>query len=192
MSFIVYCHTNKFNGKRYIGWTKYTMLERWKDHCNCALGRHKQLLMSHAIRKYGTSDDVWTHEILETMSTIEGAKRAEILWIAHFNTNACNGGIGYNMTDGGDGHCGFKHSAKQNEAQRKRLTDFNVRKNLSDKLKMISKKKGCIQFTLDGKAEIARYMSIREATKITGVGNITRCCQGWCGSAGGFVWEFVK
>ena len=168
------------------------MLERWKDHCNCALGRHKQLLMSHAIRKYGTSDDVWTHEILETMSTIEGAKRAEILWIAHFNTNACNGGIGYNMTDGGDGHCGFKHSAKQNEAQRKRLTDFNVRKNLSDKLKMISKKKGCIQFTLDGKAEIARYMSIREATKITGVGNITRCCQGWCGSAGGFVWEFVK
>ena len=40
--------------------------------------------------------------------------------------------------------------------------------------------------------EIARYKSIREAERKTGIKNITitRCCKGVYKTAGGYVWEY--
>lgn len=51
--------------------------------------------------------------------------------------------------------------------------------------------KAAIQRSKSGN-EIARYKSIREAERKTGIQNITitRCCKGVYKTAGGYVWEY--
>lgn len=51
--------------------------------------------------------------------------------------------------------------------------------------------KSVIQYSKAGN-EIARYKSIREAERKTGIQNITitRCCKGVYKTAGGYVWEY--
>lgn len=104
--FIVYCHTNRVNRKRYIGWAivrkgqtpHNAMMRRWAAHC----ANPRSDLFPNAIRKYGT--EAWDHEVLEVMSTRKGVKHAERLWIAQRRTCAFDHPeSGYNMTRGGDG-----------------------------------------------------------------------------------------
>ena len=107
--FLVYMHMNKANGKRYVGWTimrdgqscTEAMTRRWNVHC-LAANNGSRLLFHRAIRKHGT--DAWHHEVLEVMSSREGVKHAEKLWIAQRETCAFDHpNKGYNMTRGGDG-----------------------------------------------------------------------------------------
>lgn len=100
---IVYCITNLTNNKRYIGWTNKTLDQRWKNHVSNALVRKRRFLLSEAIRKYGSTDDVWQREVLAQVTTPDEAKQLEIKFIAEFDTCALMGGHGYNMTLGGDG-----------------------------------------------------------------------------------------
>lgn len=121
MNFDVYCHTNKNNGKRYVGWCSTSIEIRWREHCKSSKSA-KRSYFHNAIKKWGTSDENWKHEILERMSTLNGAKSAEKLWIAELKTFAYeNGNLGYNETRGGDGTLGMKHS---NET-RKFLSEIN-------------------------------------------------------------------
>jgi len=69
--------------------------------------RGSDIAFHRAIRKYGPES--FTHEILERMTTEAGAKRAEQLWIRELGTRAPNG---YNLTDGGEGCVGYRHSAQ--------------------------------------------------------------------------------
>lgn len=107
--YIIYCHTNRNNQKRYIGWAKaqdgqtphFAMTRRWETHCRQAeVG--STLLLSNAIRKHGK--DVWDHELLDVMTTEEGVKHAEKLWIAQRKTCVVDfPETGYNMTRGDGG-----------------------------------------------------------------------------------------
>lgn len=129
---IVYCITNLTNGKRYVGWTNKTLEQRWKKHVSNALVRKRRFLLSKAIRKYGTSDDVWQRAALAQVETPEDAKRLEIKFIVEFNSCALVGGHGYNMTWGGDGGTlsgaanpfyGRRHSQESIEKMRQTLGD---------------------------------------------------------------------
>lgn len=111
---IVYCIENKINGKKYIGWTSGTIEFRWKNHVYAS--RFGKCLLQKAIRKYGSSDDIWSRIILEECESELEAKAAEIRLIAELKTNAMQGGFGYNMTSGGDGNFGYRFS---DESKRK-------------------------------------------------------------------------
>ena len=114
--YIVYSHINKKNRKQYIGWTSHSIEKRWLNHLKC-VENGSQTLFHNAIRKWGFSDDVWEHEILETFFTRDDAKAAERLWIARRNSYAYEAhGHGYNMTIGGDGAVGYIFS---DEAKKK-------------------------------------------------------------------------
>lgn len=103
---IVYCHTNRLNGKRYVGWVVVkpeqapydAMMRRCKVHCK----NQRDDLVARAVRKHGS--EAFDHEVLEVMTTREGAKHAEKLWITECKLcvvdrpDTC-----YNMTRGGDG-----------------------------------------------------------------------------------------
>lgn len=106
MKFIVYRHTNTTSGKSYIGWTKLTMMERWNGHVRLAM-RGGRWLFHEAIRDHGV--ETWVHEVLEVHDTSEAAKSAEIRLIAEYKTCAPDG---YNMTLGGEGMFGFRHSVE--------------------------------------------------------------------------------
>lgn len=92
--YLVYCHTNKINGKKYIGITKQDANKRW----NKGLGYYKQPKFFNAIKKYGWNNFI--HEILvDNIETLEQANEIEKEYIKKFDTFH----NGYNNTLGGDG-----------------------------------------------------------------------------------------
>jgi group I intron endonuclease len=100
LRFTIYCHTNRVNGKRYVGQTVYTMEKRWGDHVSTAKGgKVGPPAFTRAIRKYGA--DAFDHQILEVVETQEAADAAESLWIERL---ACCVPNGYNLKSGGRSH----------------------------------------------------------------------------------------
>lgn len=106
MSWCIYKHTNKVNGKVYIGQTCQMPERRWNE----GRGYNPDYPFGKAITKYGW--DNFTHEIIEEgILTLEEANDREQYYISYFHSyigdECCNG---YNATKGGDNgaHLGKK------------------------------------------------------------------------------------
>lgn len=91
----VYCHTNKYNGKKYFGITSKKPEYRWQ-HGNGYQGNEH---FWRAIQKYGW-DEGFVHEVLFYGLNIETAAKIEQAFIKQYKTNDYN--YGYNKTSGGD------------------------------------------------------------------------------------------
>ena len=97
MTYLIYKHTNKFNGKSYIGQTSQKTTRRWRN----GTGYKESPIFYAAIQKYGF--DNFTHEILEeNIPTKILADEREQYWIQYYHTwiydPLCHG---YNSTRGG-------------------------------------------------------------------------------------------
>ncbi len=90
----IYKHTNKINGKCYIGQTcRKNLNERWNNGKG-----YNGTVFAKAIEKYGW--DNFEHEIIEdNILTQEEANEREQYWIEYYGSYGENG---YNMTRGGD------------------------------------------------------------------------------------------
>lgn len=126
--FIVYCHTHKLNGKKYIGITCQTADDRWrsgKGYCvKDKSSKQYQPVFAKVILRDGW--DMFSHEILYSELTETEAKQKEHELILYYHTciydPLCQG---YNMTFGGDGHLKYLteeqlHKAKQEYSKRAR------------------------------------------------------------------------
>ncbi len=102
----VYLITNRVNGKRYVGITCRGYQERFKEHIHEALNGSTTIL-HNAIRKYGV--DNFDLMLLESDVPDELIGKREQHYIALYNT-FYSSGIGYNMTEGGGGMSGYKHT----------------------------------------------------------------------------------
>lgn len=109
--FSVYIVTLRKNGKSYIGWTD-NFLKRQKIHLKKSRAGSK-CYFHQALAKYGYEAFDW--EIIQHFASNEEAKQAEIFWISTLNTNHCRAGYGFNMTDGGDGAVGHRHSKEHRQ-----------------------------------------------------------------------------
>ena len=106
----VYAHINKYNGKRYIGITSQDPQKRWGNNGSHYNGR-KQRCFYNAIQKYGWNG--FEHKILFRHLTEQEAIEKEKELILKYHTCIYdNPKLGYNMTFGGDGTTGYKHSAE--------------------------------------------------------------------------------
>ena len=110
-SYIVYCHINKINGKRYFGITSRTPAQRWGR----GTGYKKCTAFARAIRKYGW--DNFEHVIYFTDLTQKAAEAFETFFINHFNT--INPKYGYNLTTGG-GVCKMSDLTKKKQSEAKK------------------------------------------------------------------------
>lgn len=107
--FVVYCHTLKKDGRKYIGITSNDVKKRW----NYGNGYRSNRYFYRAIKKYGWSE--FEHEILFENLTAKEAGDKEIELIKKYSTTDRN--KGFNISYGGDlGLLGLKHSE---EAKRK-------------------------------------------------------------------------
>lgn len=208
----VYIHTNKTNGKRYIGITSQNPEKRW-------LGGHgydRRLKFGRAIEKYGW--DGFEHEVVYNGISEEDAKDIERALISRFSTQ--DDRYGYNMTSGGDGVCGLKHT----DTSRRKMSicksgsnhpNYNKHhsKSTCNKIaarltgnqnavgavrsketrqRMSTSKKKPVAMYFNG-ALIAIFGSAIDAQEETKISrkNISSCCQGKRKSAGGYNWKFA-
>lgn len=102
-NYSLYIHTNKVNGKRYVGITSTTPQFRWGKN---GYGYRKNQHFYAAIQKYGW--DTFDHEIRLTDLTHEEAKKREKFYIALFRSYDPN--FGYNQSHGGESANFGKHS----------------------------------------------------------------------------------
>lgn len=118
-NYCVYCHTNKVNGKRYIGLTGDKPEIRWRNGANHTYNEY----FRRSIQKYGW--DNFIHEVLFDNLTFGEACELEKEFIAKYNTT--NRELGYNMTSGGEGVSGYHFSEetkkKISKTQKDRFRD---------------------------------------------------------------------
>jgi group I intron endonuclease len=106
---IIYKITNSVNGKVYIGVTESYQIRK-NGHLRAALIEEKPLY--RAMRKYGL--DKFLFEILH-----ENVERdLEIKIIAQYQAN--NPKYGYNLTEGGEGTVGYRHTDETKEIFRQK------------------------------------------------------------------------
>jgi len=124
----VYTITNKTDGKKYVGISN-NLDRRWRDHKKadgwC-------IALHNAIKKYGVDNFDFCH-IADAYSW-EDACLIEKLLIKEMNTKSPNG---YNLTYGGDGTVGFKHSEEECQRRSERCPTRNpeIAKIVADKLR---------------------------------------------------------
>lgn len=92
--FKVYCHTNKSNGKKYVGITGKSIEDRWRRGEGYRNNEH----FYRAIIKYGWEG--FTHEVLYTVNSEEEALLIEKELIQKWKTSDSE--FGYNLLVGGN------------------------------------------------------------------------------------------
>lgn len=115
MPHYVYKITNTKNKKSYIGKTSNSNpMNRWARHLYNARNKYSvsyQYQAIHkAINKYG--EDNFIFEVIEECETEPESLLREQFWIKHYDSF---GKRGYNLTAGGEGSSGFKHSEESRQ-----------------------------------------------------------------------------
>jgi len=137
--FKVYAHTNKINGKKYIGITCQPVEQRWKrgnGYKNCTA-------FEAAIKKYGWGG--FKHEVLFSGLNSEAAKAKERELILIFHTTETK--HGYNLTSGGDSGAHLSNETKKRHSEallghkesketRKKISNAHIGKTISEEAKI--------------------------------------------------------
>lgn len=89
---VIYVIRNKITGKMYVGQTKKTSFERWKEHCR----ETRCSALNNAIKKYGV--DSFVVFDIDTAKTQDELDEKERFWISFLGTLVPNG---YNLRSGG-------------------------------------------------------------------------------------------
>lgn len=198
----VYVHTNKTNGKRYVGITSQKPEYRWNYGKAYKANPH----FYSAICKYGW--DGFEHEVLFDHLSESEAKDKEIELIAKWKTQ--DRLYGYNVTAGGESangydpppelrqlwseiRKGYKHSEETKQKMREASTKNyeKCRKALAE-----AKYKPVDMFSLDWEY-IRSFRSIIEAAEELHLsnacrGHISDVCSGKRKSAGGYRWQYTQ
>lgn len=103
----IYCIENVINNKKYIG-KSVNIYKRWREHKRELKNKtHKNKHLQRAYDLYGS--DNFCFYIIEICESDDIAlKEKEIVYIQFYKTNEIESG--YNLTNGGDGISGYKHS----------------------------------------------------------------------------------
>lgn len=209
--YCVYVHTNKTNGKKYIGITSRKPESRW----NRGGGYKQNPYFYNSIVKYGW--DGFDHEVIASGLTKEQACAWERALIAQFDTTKKKNG--YNVGLGGEGaqSISMKTRKKMSAKAKQRFEDpEEVRKNRERGLRQFSTqeaieadRKTQIKFHEDnpearyrraravnqydlGGHFLRQWKSIRDASLGTGCNEscIRGCCLGGIRSSLGYMWRF--
>ena len=153
VNYKVYVHTNKHNGKMYVGITKNNPNQRWLN----GRGYKKSFAFNNAIIKYGWEG--FYHEVVASGLNREEAENFEIILIRELNTT--NDNYGYNISKGGNTGHGYK-----GKFLGKRY-DWTGKKSPHVSIMNLKKSKPIKQYDLNGKF-IKEYSSIKGMARETG------------------------
>lgn len=165
-SWLVYKHTSP-SGKVYVGITKQKPNNRWRNGTGYARTDNHQPLIANAIKKYGW--DNFTHSIISSDLTLEEALKVESYNIKFYKSL----GISYNITDGGEGWEGCKHTPETIEKLRK--IKLGKKQNPLVAKRRIEKRISNYTYIILAikDKEIYQFKTAKEAAEILGIKN--RC-----------------
>lgn len=213
--YCVYIHTNKTNGKRYIGITSRNPKERWRRGSTYKQNPY----FYNAILKYGW--DGFKHDVIIHGLTKEQACAWERALIACFDTTQRE--HGYNLGLGGEGTQSFSVQTRKKMSVKAKLrledpaelqklrergkkmfsTQEAIEKDRQAQLKFhednpearYRRARKVNQYALDGHF-LHQWKSIRDAANAVGTfeSTIRGCCLLEYGSksGGGFMWRFSE
>lgn len=162
-NYLVYIHTNKVNGKRYVGVTSQRPERRWQNGL-----RYTGTLFKNDIDEYGW--DGFFHEVVAIGLTRVDAFRMEKELIERHRAN--NPKYGYNVSHGGrDGDT--------------LVPKYGVCHPNHQRVRMIDPSTGQALRVFGAQAEAARELGISRK-------GITKACMGvGCATYKGYIWEYV-
>ena len=207
---IIYCITNKVNGKQYVGQTVRSLEERYSEHC-----RKLNTVVGKAIKKYGKEN--FDIEILDSSLIIDDLNDKETYWIKEKNTMIPNG---YNLCYGGNNTLGYTHKIESKlkmSTTKKRLGNmvgeknhFYGKKHTAETRRKMSDawtsgkrvitdewreniRKGHITRKVINETTGEEFDSIKEASIKYNIinTNISAVCRGKQKTAGGFKWSYI-
>lgn len=206
----IYKYTNIINNKSYIGKTKNINNRRVQHEKNITI--RKNTKFGNALRKYPI--DNFNFSILCTIRTSDLIKLDNILnnLEMYFIKKYDSLNIGYNLTLGGDGFIGYKHSketiikikqGKQfiSEHTKSKISNSMMGSNnprfgkiltLEQKINLITSRNiKILQFDKNNNL-IKEWESISEAARIlkTSKSHISSCCQNKRKTACKFIWKY--
>lgn len=184
--FSVYCHTNKINGKRYVGITSQSVHARWQNGKNYA--RHSRFYSD--ILKFGW--DNFEHRIVCSGLSKEDAEEIEKNLIDGLNLTDERFGYNANMSGVKIAHH-HENTKEKLRAQKIGANNpfYNKKHTKETRLSMSENRpKRAVMCIETG----AVYKSTRDAERQMNVdhGDIIRCCKGQKISAGGFHWKYEE
>lgn len=197
--FCVYIHTNKLNGKKYVGITCQDPNKRWRNG-----NGYKNGYFSNAIKKYGW--DNFEHEIVYDGIPEDFAKQFEMELIEKYKT--MDGRYGYNLCEGGNSTTGYHHtesSKSKMSASKKGMYKGNRNPMYGKRGKLAPayglkrsddfKKKHQVKvIVMDMDYNVIKQCdSIIEAHELTGCDrrNISRVCRGGRPSCHGYRFSYA-
>lgn len=135
---LIYKVENKINGKIYIGKTIKSLSRRKTEHYSSSK-RNSSYAFHRALRKY--DENVFEWEILQFAFNIDKLNELEKIYISQYKKEK----ILYNMTDGGEGIIGYKHTdgSKEKMSRKGSKHSEETKKIMSQKMKG---KKNCLGF----------------------------------------------
>ena len=201
-NYCVYIHTNKSNGKRYIGITCQNISRRWRNGDGYAQNKH----FYRAIQKYGW--DGFTHEIVKAGMSKHDACELEILLIKQYRSNESE--FGYNRSTGGSAPAAgvrvSEHTKKKmSESHKGFIMAESTKQKLREKAilrgngKQGKTGKDCMkaglvrQIDIETGKVIAEYYGYDEMSRKTGFGKtpIQRVVRGEQKQSHGYKWEYI-
>jgi len=110
--YYIYKITNLVNNKVYIGKT-HDVKKRWRDHKRIAKIKTKgdYAYFHKAINKHG--DNFFKVEVIDKFQSEKDCFEAECNYINYYKSNQRK--FGYNLTEGGDGCSGYRHTKESLE-----------------------------------------------------------------------------
>lgn len=208
---IIYCITNKVNGRQYVGQTIQKLDVRIGQHA-----RKNKTYIGKAFQKYGR--DNFDVKVIDSALSIDDLNDKEKYWIKKLNTKKPNG---YNLCDGGDNTFGYRHTLESRlkmSSTKKLLGNMVKEKNHFYKKKHTAETRAAMSaaWTDERKRKLAEDSKIRnpinQAVKVRNVDtneifpsiksaaerygikatHISRVCRGGRKTTGGFKWEYVN
>jgi hypothetical protein len=196
----IYKITNIINNKIYIGFCSNFKKRIYRHKYNAFFLRRNQYLYN-SLRKYGLENFIF-EEIYVTKDKEHCLSEMEPFFIKEF-------GAEYNMTKGGEGCLGYKHTEKTkkilSDLSKSKVGEKNsfygkthlpetIEKNKIKNIETQTKKSGrkIYQYSLDN-AYIKTYNSIRSAARELNKSHpsIINCCEGKLKHAHGYIWRYA-
>lgn len=129
VSMLIYKATNLVNGKVYIGKTTKTLYQRRIGHLKASKSKRSNSIFHKAIRKYGIESFSW--EVLGHYENTADLDAAEIQFIESYDSCVA----GYNITRGGGGIVGYRHTEVTKELMGRSTRGKKLPKETIQKMK---------------------------------------------------------